>query len=454
MKFLFSGLKLWALVVFLIFAAGGARAATWTVTKTPDTDDGVCDADCSLREAVSLSTAGDVVVFSSLFNTPQVITLSTAAPYFGGMAISGNVVIEGPGADLLTVNGANHVVFDISSGSVVTLRGMTIGNGYGVSNDGTANVSECIVTGNDRGITNHGWMRIENSTITDDAGVLLAWAIDNRGELYLVDSTVSNNGDGGIENRGELVMVNSTISGNGSLALINYSGTTFATLCTITNNGSGIEAVQGSVSLRGTIVAANNALPDVFTSIFPVTVTSYGFNLIGNDGTGAFFAGLDQAGTAAAPINPMLDPLGDYGGMTETHRLQSGSPAIDKGLSFGENADQRGFLRPYDKTGVPNLPAGDGSDVGAYELQFAVAVTGLVFDPSNRPIRHTRVLIRAATGEHRSTKTDRFGMFHFDNIPGNRTYQISPRHKLYNFTPQTVTVKEENITNLSFTALP
>ena len=249
-------------------------------------------------------------------------------------------------------------------------------------------------------------------------------------------------------------MVNSTISGNGSLALINYSGTTFATLCTITNNGSGIEAVQGSVSLRGTIVAANNALPDVFTSIFPVTVTSYGFNLIGNDGTGAFFGGLDQAGTAAAPINPMLDPLGDYGGMTETHRLQSGSPAIDKGLSFGENADQRGFLRPYDKAGYPNVPAGDGSDVGAYELQFFVAITGLVFDPNNRPIRNIRVLIRAATGEHRSTKTDRFGMFHFDNIPRNRTYQISPRHKLYNFTPQTVTVKEENISNLNFTALP
>ena len=48
----------------------------------------------------------------------------------------------------------------------------------------------------------------------------------------------------------------------------------------------------------------------------------------------------------------MLDPLGDYGGMTETHRLQSGSPAIDKGASFGENTDQRGFVRPFDKAGL------------------------------------------------------------------------------------------------------
>lgn len=454
MKYPFAGLKVLALVIFFMFAAGGARAATWMVTKTQDTDDGVCDADCSLREAISVSNTGDNVVFSSLFSTPQVITLSTAFPYNGGMVISRNVVIDGPGADLLTVNGVNHVVFDISSGSFVTLRGMTIGNGYGITNHGTTTVSECVITGNDRGITNDGFMTLDNSTVADDAGVLFPWAIDNEGELNLINSTVSNNGDGGIENRGTLVMVNSTISGNGNLGLINYSGTTFATLCTITNNGSGIEAVQGSVSLRGTIVAANNALPDIFTSIFPVTVASYGFNLIGNDGTGVFIGGLDQAGTAAAPINPLLDPLGDYGGMTQTHRLQAGSPAIDKGASFGENVDQRGFVRPFDKASYPNLPAGDGSDIGAYELQLAVAITGLIFDPNNRPIRYTRVLIRSATGEYRSTETDGFGMYHFDNIPINRTYQISPTHKLYNFIPKTVTVREEGIPNLNFTALP
>ena len=186
--------------------------------------------------------------FSSL-STPQVITLSTAFPYNGGMDISRNVVINGPSADLLTVNGVNHVVFTISSGNFVTLSGMTIGNGYGITNHGTTTVSECIVTGNDRGVTNDGTMTLDNSTVTDDAGALQAWAVDNEGELNLVNSTVSNNGDGGIENRGTLVMVNSTISGNGNLALINYSGTTFATLCTITNNGSGIEAVR-AVSLR------------------------------------------------------------------------------------------------------------------------------------------------------------------------------------------------------------
>ena len=73
------------LVVFLcLFAAINVRAwavdgvssphvskgSTLVVTKTEDTADGVCDADCSLREAVTAAASGDTVVFSTLFDTP------------------------------------------------------------------------------------------------------------------------------------------------------------------------------------------------------------------------------------------------------------------------------------------------------------------------------------------------------------------------------------------------
>lgn len=51
-------------------------AATVTVTKIADTNDGVCDSDCSLREAVSASKNGDTIVFSELFNSPQIILLT------------------------------------------------------------------------------------------------------------------------------------------------------------------------------------------------------------------------------------------------------------------------------------------------------------------------------------------------------------------------------------------
>ncbi len=38
-----------------------ATANTIAVTKTEDTDDGLCDADCSLREAIGAAEAGDTI---------------------------------------------------------------------------------------------------------------------------------------------------------------------------------------------------------------------------------------------------------------------------------------------------------------------------------------------------------------------------------------------------------
>src|SRR5262249_34961169 len=91
---------------------------------------------------------------------------------------------------------------------------------------------------------------------------------------------------------------------------------------------------------------------------------SGGYNLIGvtNDSTGFGDVG-DQLNA-----NPLLGPLGNYGGPTPTMALRSGSPAIDKGASFGYATDQRGFARPVDDASVGNASGGDGADIGAFEV--------------------------------------------------------------------------------------
>lgn len=53
-----------------------------------------------------------------------------------------------------------------------------------------------------------------------------------------------------------------------------------------------------------------------------------------------------------------------------------GSPAIDKGLSFGLTTDARGEPRPYNNPAITNAPGGDGSDVGAYEHCCATVAPG------------------------------------------------------------------------------
>lgn len=45
------------------------------------------------------------------------------------------------------------------------------------------------------------------------------------------------------------------------------------------------------------------------------------------------------------------------------------SPAIDQGKSFGLTTDQRGDARTYDDPYILNAPGGDGTDIGAFEVQ-------------------------------------------------------------------------------------
>src|SRR5213075_1032507 len=97
------------------------------------------------------------------------------------------------------------------------------------------------------------------------------------------------------------------------------------------------------------------------------TVTSLGYNLSSDNGGGVLINPADRINT-----DPKLGPLQDNGGPTFTHAPACNSPAIDHGKNFSASAtDQRGvgFARTFDSVIVPNAPGGDGTDIGATELQ-------------------------------------------------------------------------------------
>lgn len=144
-----------AVLAFLvcILAAVNISAATLVVTKTEDTNDGICDADCSLREAAAVAAADDTVVFSSLFNTAQTITLT-----LGQIVITRNLTIMGTGSELLAISGNNASrIFGVGA-SVLTLSGMTVRDGRvtemvaaggGISVDtGALNLTSVVMTNN------------------------------------------------------------------------------------------------------------------------------------------------------------------------------------------------------------------------------------------------------------------------------------------------------------------
>ena len=137
-------------------------------------------------------------------------------------------------------------------------------------------------------------------------------------------------------------------------------------------SGGGLRGGSASVVVKNSIVAGNTAPtgPDCVS-----TVTSQGYNLIGNGGACSFAATTgDQVGTPASPIAPGLAPLADNGGLTSTMALVAGSLAIDAGPPGGCNdfsappvkliSDQRGEPRHWDGDGV----GGAVCDIGAFEL--------------------------------------------------------------------------------------
>jgi hypothetical protein len=176
-----------------------------------------------------------------------------------------------------------------------------------------------------------------------------------------------------IESSSTADIVNSTISGN--TAGTNAGGVTTVgaavdiTFSTITLNsgatGGGIAtAGSGTITVTGSIVAANTggSAADADYQLSGGSIFDAGGNVIGVEDGSTFTNGGTQTGNSTTPLDPMLNALADNGGLTRTHALQSGGPAIDMGGSTGvPSTDQR------------NAPRNVGAaDAGAYEFGATV----------------------------------------------------------------------------------
>ncbi len=276
----------------------------------------------SLRQAmINANTQGGTHVIDMNFVNGEII-LGSALP-----AIDSALTFIGPGADLLTISGNNlYRVFYVNNGATASFHHLTIADGNNPLGPGG-------------GIYNEGLVQILNSVVRNNSASGRGGGIYNfAGDINIISSTISNNSSslegGGIWNNGTLNITNSTISGNSANhqggGIYNDVATVNITNSTISNNsvnstGSGIMNNNGSIHAKNTIIADNEDI-DVFHPDFSGVLSSGGYNLIGNTWGGSGFAPTDILN-----VNPMLDPLANYGGTTPTHRLQPGSPAIDAG---------------------------------------------------------------------------------------------------------------------------
>jgi len=197
-----------------------------------------------------------------------------------------------------------------------------------------------------------------------------------------------NAASGGIDNSGTLTITNSTLTGNAAVAGGGVYSTGPATLTNVTvsgntasSSGGDVMRVTGSFTLMNALIADNTAPsgPDAsgnFASGSKNTIIVNGSGMTGlTDGANG-----NIVGSAGRPVNPLLGPLGDYGGNTQTIPLLPGSPAIDlgniticnttTGTAPVNGMDQRGVARPIS-------PASGACDIGAFESRgFAIRASG------------------------------------------------------------------------------
>ena len=304
-------------------------------------------------------------------------------------------------ANLTLQNGNGQLAFPVSGAGISVPAGylepvnvVIANNNSGLAGGGLAVSGQMYCYG----------CEIENNSTPTDLGG--GGVQDSGGGLFITDgagvwmfySTLANNTairGGGLAGGGYLEMQNSTISSNtawaggGGLKTMSTNGSWYIAFTTIAfnsanRNGSG---VQGETNLGGGVLHSegfienrtehhrkdtDNRAPsdgETFTPDCATTnstshpyqlgaVESARDNLWGVSGglcwlydvsfwqTGDLTSLWDIGGSPTSPLDPLLGPLTNHGGYADTHRINTGSPAVDNVVRAMRTATTCSIARP------------------------------------------------------------------------------------------------------------
>ncbi len=382
-------------VGFVVLPASMAAAADFVVNNNGDAGDsstldevcatagGVCTLRAAVQQAEALSGADTVTV------PGMTITLGSQ------LSITKTMTLQGAGGRSTIITGTpGHILIGIGGGDVqirdLALQGASASTGgAGLAIQQSLNAATTL----DR-------VRVVNNTLTGSSPAY-ATVYLTGGEMTVRDSEVSGNSvtttSGNAQGAGFYVLgattrlnvVNSTIHANtatagsggtawGAGVLVVSGGTANITSSTVTNNavtntasisasGGNVYAASGGVTIRDSIVAGGTA-DQPTTANCQGLPTFQGENIVSDATCGA------PAGVVTI-ADPVLGPLQDNGGTTNSRSPVIGSPAVDALAGCTVAADQRGQQRPIN----------GACDIGSVELGADVTVSQSVSNASPSP---------------------------------------------------------------------
>jgi hypothetical protein len=267
----------------------------------------------------------------------------------------------------------------------LTLRRSTVA-GNTVSNSQTATTGSRSVGADGAGIWSIGPLTVERSTVANNTATASVASSDQnisasaRGAGIYADgatnislSTVTGNRAAGTAPNSPNAVTNGRAFSRG--AGLHSQGQVTITSSTIASNGSDAGSttlVSGAnVWAEGTETATNTIIA------YPVGGSNCDFGFEADGGGNLVFpaavAPSPPTCGLGAPVtaDPLLGPLADNAGPTQTRAIPLNSPAVDAGVDSGESTDQRESGRPVDRPEVPNSGQSPSPyDIGAFEVEF------------------------------------------------------------------------------------
>ena len=372
-------LLMWVLLGAMWSHTNPTLASIFVVTNTQTGGPG------SFADAVAQATESDTI---DARGVQGVIKLDTT------LMIDEDMVIWGPGADRLSLDGQDQVRhFWIIQFDSLYLEGFTLVNGNAdgdsiqklggsIFSNGKLEAVNCVFRNNKAinggaifnagggGFITRAWFRncsfFRNQASLPPVGTLInaggALSGDSRGggvaKFWAYNTTFSENE--AIFSGGAIFLIADPVGGS------RFEGLN----CTIANNVSGrsagIDNSLAEICVLKNSILANNQSAQGFGDLFG-TLRSKGHILIGDDQS----ANWDPLPTSSDLVNvdPGLGPLANNGSPMYTHSLLCGSPAIDAGDDTDAPLTD---LRGQNRVGV--------SDIGAHErnesIDLAITHTG------------------------------------------------------------------------------
>jgi CSLREA domain-containing protein len=329
-------------------AASPQVPGIFTVDTTADGDDGECQRDCTLREAVGLadtSSSTSVRLLPGVYRLTRPLVVGNDTVF--GSDFVGNFS-SGARTTVIDARGSGRVL-QVAPGASAFVAGLTLTGGQADTGAGAlvpadaglslfaVDVNENVATGRGGGIAVAGNVALFRSLVSQNrAGDGGGIAVEPGGIAQAFSSTVSGNtagaSGGGISSLDETTLWNVTLANNTA------------------PTGAGVywTGVTATTTLWNTIVSGNagGACGGAITQ-----KNQWQANIV-DDATCALAAG------EGTQTDPQIGPLRNNRGPTNTHALAAGSPAIDAGGAnlCGTQTDQRG------------APPVRNCDIGAFEF--------------------------------------------------------------------------------------